>query len=255
MSCTIVTAFFRSPSKHSSDKYDTWMTNFLTTVNNEMVIFCDHTSFEFIKSLRKNFISKTILIQIEIEDLYCYKFVDYWKKDFERDTEKHIHNINLYIIWNEKPMFVRKAMNLNAFNSEFFMWCDIGCFRNKEELELFEYEFPSKAFMETAKRDRMYFLNIEPFNSGDFDISTDFQHVNRICAALCIGHHDIYEEYVDIYYKYLNMYMNKNNFAGKDQNIIASMYVCHPEMFELVQPVIGEGNPWFYLQRLCLKAV
>ena len=261
MSCTIVTAYFKSPSKYTTTSYDEWITNFLTTIDNEMVIFCDRVSFDFISNLRAPFASKTIIVVIEIEELYCSRmqFMEYWRKDIIRDNEKYIHNINLYIIWNEKPMFVGKVMKSNPFNSEFFMWCDIGCFRYKEELELFKKPFPSKEFLNSAKKDKMYFLNINPFYKSDFEVLSNgltksFEYVNRIGGTMFIGHKNIFEKYADMYYNYLIKYMNNDYFAGKDQNIMASMYVLHPDLFNLVTPVVGEGNPWFYLQRFLLLA-
>lgn len=260
MSCTIVTAYFRSPSKYNDTSYDEWITNFLTTIDNEMVIFCDRVSFDFILKLRNNFGNKTRIVIIELEDLYCSKpeFIQYWRKDVERDIERSIHNINLYIIWNEKAMFVGKVMKANPFKSEFFMWCDIGCFRYKEELYLFKNEFPSKSFLKSAKKDKMYFLNIYPFHSSDFTVlpngmTKSFQYVNRIGGTMFIGHKDIFEKYIDTYYDNMIKYMNNDYFAGKDQNIIASVYVLNQSMFCLVNPVVGEGNPWLYLQRFLLR--
>ena len=262
MSCTIVTAYFKSPSKYNTASYDEWMSNFLTTVDNEMVIFCDRGSFEFITNLRANFANKTRVVSIELEQLYCSQpqFMEYWKKDIARDCERNIHNINLYIIWNEKAMFVGKVMKANPFKTEFFMWCDIGCFRYKEEVNLFKKEFPSKKFLKSAKKDKMYFLNICPFEKEDFAIlpnglTGEFKYLNRIGGTMFIGHKDIFEKYIELYYNCMIAYMNQDYFAGKDQSIMATMCVLYPEIFHLVTPVDGEGNPWFYLQRFLLLEV
>jgi len=67
------------------------------------------------------------------------------------------------------------------------------------------------------------------------------------------GHKDIFETWIEIFYRYMNLYMMNDYFTGKDQNIIASIYVLHPELFRLVRPVEGMGNPWFYLQRFFLE--
>lgn len=261
MSCTIVTAYFKIPSKYTTNSYDGWITNFLTTVDNEMVIFCDKVSFDFILNLRKPFANKTRIVIIELEDLYCSQphFLKYWEKDIKRDVENRIHNINLYIIWNEKAMFVGKVIKANPFNTDFFMWCDIGCFRYKEELHLFKNEFPSKNFLESAEKDKMYFINISPFQKNDYEIlpnglTNQFNHVNRIGGTMFIGHKDIFQKYIEMYYSYMNTYMNNDYFTGKDQNIMATMYILHPDLFRLVKPIDGEGNPWFYLQRFFLLA-
>ena len=94
--CTIVTCYYKFPSKHSIDNYNEWMTNFLTTIDNPMVIFCDDTMVSKIKDLRKEFQSKTHIICLPLHETYCAqeKYMNYWKKDWGRDIEKHIHNPN-----------------------------------------------------------------------------------------------------------------------------------------------------------------
>ena len=258
--CTIVTCYYKSPSKHSLNSYQEWMTNFLTTVDNEMIIFCDIESFDYISALRKPFEESTHIYVYPLEDMYCAypQYMKYWEKDLERDIEKHIHNKNLYMIWNEKSMFIHRAMSINPFETDFFMWCDIGCFRYPEELSLFKDGWPSDTFLRTACKDKMYFLNITPFESEDFvkkenGLTRSFEYVTRIGATMFLGHKDIFETWIETFYKYMNLYMMNNYFTGKDQNIIATIYALHPELFRLVQPVEGEGNPWFYLQRFFLQ--
>lgn len=258
--CTIVTCYYQSDAKHSLESYRQWMTNFLTTVDNEMIIFCDQESFAYISEVRKPFEEKTHIYVFPMEEMYCAypHYVEYWKKDLQRDVERHIHNINLYMIWNEKSMFVHRAMTVNPFETDFFMWCDIGCFRSPEELSLFQKEWPSETFLQSARKDKMYFLNITPFEEGDAQVfpnglTRSFEEVTRIGATMFLGHKDVFETWIETFYKYMNIYMVNDYFAGKDQNIIASIYVLHPELFRLVHPVEGQGNPWFYLQRFFLE--
>jgi hypothetical protein len=258
--CTIVTCYYRSPAKHTNTQYDEWMENFLTTVENEMVIFCDEESFNKVMILRKDFEDITQVYIMPLNETYCgnENYQKLWKKDWERDIERGIHNPNLYMIWNEKAMFVYRVMQINPFNTEFFCWCDIGCFRNKEDLILFKNGWPRTEFLKTAQKDKMYFLNITPFEEGDFKkypngLTRSFEQVTRIGATIFLGHYNIFETYVEKFYKYMNDYISKDYFAGKDQNIIATLYVMHPELFKLVRPVQGEGDPWFYLQRHFLK--
>lgn len=257
--CTIVTCYYRSPAKHSTDDYDKWMTNFLTTVNNEMVIFCDEASFVQIQTLRKQFAEITKIIVLPLTETYCCQeqFIPYWIKDWHRDIEKHIHHPNLYVIWNEKSMFVQRVMEMNPFQTDFYCWCDIGCFRDKENVDLFR-SWPSNDFLQSANHDKMYFLNITPFEEEDFKIypsglTRSFKTVTRIGATIFLGHHTIFKKWIQVFYNYMNRYMINDYFTGKDQNIIASIYVLHPELFKLIRPVQGEGDPWFYLQRYFLK--
>lgn len=259
--CTIVTCYYRSPAKHSIQQYDEWMENFLTTVNNEMIIFCDEESFERIKMYRKEYESKTQIYIVPLYDTYCGDSSkhEFWIREWQRDIEQRIHHPNLYIIWNEKAKFVERAMDSNPFKTEFFCWCDIGCFRNKGDLQLFEKEWPSSSFLESAERDKMYFLNITPFQEKDYEIyenglTRSFERVTRIGATMFLGHRTIFKQWITLFYQTMDHYIQENYFAGKDQNIIATMYILYPYLFRLIQPIQGEGDPWFYLQRHFLKS-
>lgn len=260
MSCTIVTCYYRSPAKHSYRQYDEWMENFLTTVHQEMVIFCDKESYEQITEYRKADASKTKIIILPLYETYCGdpSKHDFWMTEWHRDIEKYCHHPNLYIIWNEKAKFVERVMEMNPFETEFFCWCDIGCFRNKWDLPLFEKEWPSKEFLQTAEKDKMHFLYITPFMQRDYvlednGLTRSFERVARIGATIFLGHRDIFKKWIGLFYQTMDSYIQNNYFAGKDQNIIATMYILYPDIFKLVQPVKEEGDPWFYLQRYFLK--
>jgi len=259
--CTIVTCYYRSPAKHTNSQYDEWMENFLKTVENEMVIFCDEESYDKLFNLRKEFEDITHIYVMPLSDTYCGNehYQKVWLKDWNRDIERSIHNPNLYTIWNEKAMFVYRVMQINPFNTEFFCWCDIGCFRNKNEINLFKNGWPSTEFLKSAVRDKMYLLNITPFEEEDFKkypngLTRSFETVTRIGATIFLGHCVVFEKYIELFYKYMNDYISKDYFAGKDQNIIATVYALNPGLFKLIRPVHGKGDPWFYLQRHFLEA-
>jgi hypothetical protein len=258
--CTIVTCYYRSPAKHSLQNYDQWMKNFLMTIHNPMIIFCDEASASTIETYREKDMNKTKIIVLPLYETYCGdpSKHDLWIHDWHRDIEQRIHHPNLYIIWNEKAKFVERAMELNPFDTDFFCWCDIGCFRRQEELYLFEKEWPSSAFLQSAKKDKMYFLNITPFEENDFNIlpnglTHSFERVTRIGATMFLGHKTIFQDYIQLFYETMEQYIKNDYFTGKDQNIIATLYVLKPELFKLIRPIDGEGDPWFYLQRYFLK--
>lgn len=226
-----------------------------------MVIFCDEASFAQLTELRSGLEDITKIYIMPLNETVCGRpnLDEIWKTDWSRDIERSIHHPNLYIIWNEKSMFVFRAMARDPFQTEFFCWCDIGCFRDSEELHYFQKEWPSRAFLEQASKDKMYFLNITPFEESDFivlenGLTQSFERVTRIGATIFIGHRTAFQHWIQLYYKTMDRYITNDYFAGKDQNIIATMYVLYPELFKLVTPVPGEGNPWFYLQRHFLKA-
>lgn len=258
--CTIVSCYYRTKSKHTLSQYDEWMANFLKNINNNMVIFCDKDSYNKICEFRKEYKDITKICILSLEETYCgsNKYKDIWDYNHSIDIEKNIHNPNLYIIWNEKAMFVKRVIKQNPFNTDFFCWCDIGCFRNKDDMYLFKNtEWPTKNFLETARTDKMYFLNLIPFNDNDHIIyknglTRTFERDIRMGGTIFLGHKNVFEEYIKKFYQCMDNYINNNYFAGKDQNIIATLYILFPELFKLINPVKNEGDPWFYLQRYFL---
>lgn len=258
--CTIVTCYYRFPSKHTFSQYDEWMTNFLTTVDTNMVIYCDADWAEKLRMLRYKFASKTHIIIYNIPEMRCasQEILTYWERDWRRDPEQHYHNPLLYILWNEKTEMVKRAIDANPFNTEFFCWCDIGCFRSTEQMHMFT-EWPASSFLNTASRDKMYMLNIEPFQHGDQNVEPNgltkpFTHKARIGGTIFLGHISTWHTWHQVYYDVMKQYMKCDYFTGKDQNIMATIASLYPMLVRLVRPTYDacDGDPWFYLQRYFL---
>lgn len=260
-SCTIVTCYYRFPSKHSYHDYDTWMTNFLTTVDTPIVIYCDHDWVDRLRDLRKGFEHKTHIIPLTWDGMRCGSdnMMQYWKKDLERDHEKSYHNQLLYVLWNEKSEMVKRVIDVNPFGTDFFCWCDIGCFRTRDNIETFKH-WPARSFLESAVKDKMYVLNIEPFEKEDYNVlpnglSQTFQYKQRIGGTIFLGSATVWTEWHRLYYDTMDKYMQEDYFAGKDQNIMASVAVMYPNIVQMVTPTRApyDGDPWFYLQRYFLE--
>lgn len=256
--CTIVTCYYRFPSKHSFEEYDQWMTNFLTTVETPMVIYTDGQSIEKIKRLRQWAEDKTIIIDRPFNTTFCAqeKYMEYWIKDWQRDYEKQIHNPRLYIVWNEKSKFVEEVMQANYFNTEYFCWCDIGCFRTQENLSNYK-NFPKVE--KIVATNKIQLLNIEPFNQNEIDyvnivkeqqlqnkIINIFQLKCRIGGTIFLGHKDAWNKWIPTFYSMMDTFIANDTFAGKDQDIMAMISLMYPELVNLIRPPTPNG--WFYLQ-------
>lgn len=261
MSCTIVTCYYRFPSKHTFEEYDAWMRNFLCNVDQNMVIYCEQDWVDRLQELRKEFAQKTHIIVLPWAEMRCAAetMLAYFRKDWARDHEQSYHNPLLYILWNEKTDMVRRAISTNPFSSEYFCWCDIGCFRKSEEMEMFQ-NWPSSNFLSTAYTDKMYMLNIHPFDEDDHVVLSNgltrcFRHKTRIGGTIFLGHRNAWNAWHTAYYNTMDSYMRHDYFAGKDQNIMASVAVLYPSLVYLVEPSHNpcDGDPWFYLQRYFME--
>lgn len=248
---TIVTGYFELDiSKASPDKYRLWMSNMLMN-NNPMVIFCDENSYNTINELRKGNETNTRIIITDFEEFLCYRYVNHFHNHMRLDHElKRGHNLFLYMIWNEKSNFLKRAIELNPFNSDYFLWVDIGCFRlpNTEFLN-----WPNPKRIEEIPKDKVLLLSVEPFSPIELSIYKledlpNFQRANRIGAPIFGGGKEILLKWHQLYYQMLECFIINNRFIGKDQSIMNSVYLINREICELISWKTPCNNMWFYLQ-------
>jgi|688.fasta_scaffold418332_2 hypothetical protein len=245
---TIVSAFFnfKKNKYNSNDIYKFWGSNLFPNLNKNLVVFTDEDCYDFICSLRiDNLKEKTRIIKIKIEDFYMYKYIDYLKKDLERDHEKSYHNIELYMIWNEKMSFIKKAIELNFFNSSYYAWCDFGYVRNPNYNDLYMQNFPN---VENLIENKIYMLNIDyNFTINDFldPFNKNYRYISNIIGAgFIIGKKELLINMIDIYYnKIMTHYIDNDMFIGKDQTLFVSLYLSNPNLVKLIK---GDNDHFCY---------
>ena len=142
---TIVTALYKIKSKYSSDFYLKWVENLLK-LDKPIIFFIDPSIANIIKSKRSNkYENKTIWVELEMKDFYTYqKYLFFFKKAYKIDEErKENHTIELYLIWAEKVVFLKKAIDANLFSSFCFYWIDAGLLRESNYSDNFLEQWPS----------------------------------------------------------------------------------------------------------------
>ena len=75
----------------------------------------------------------TVVITLNITDTMVYNMLtpDQWTMMEELDPERgNGHNRLLYSVWNEKTNFMLTAAEKNYFDSDYFVWLDIGAVRH-----------------------------------------------------------------------------------------------------------------------------
>lgn len=256
--CTLVTAFYDFRfKKHTNENYDIWIRNFLENTDSYMVIYTDSDeTANYLLQYRKQFLQKTKIIVEPLDKLYCYQptYQEYWLKDYRRDHENTYHNPYLYIIWNEKSMFMFKTYVLNPFKTDFYAWVDIGMVREPKYIELLK-TFPSAKRLATLNKKKAYVLSIEPFTETELKESVpseSFRHKNRIGGGMIICSKIILDRWVQEYYNMLQKFVEHDLFAGKDQSIMANLYLqFKDDLLELVVPKKEDftimDNKWFYM--------
>jgi hypothetical protein len=248
---TIVTAYFELEiSKASHDKYTEWMQNMLA-IDNPMIIFCDSQSFDIIQSFRSNKLDKTNIIITDFSEFYSYRYYKYFLQHYNNDLEQFRgHNILLYMIWNEKSHFLKRAIELDQFKTDYFLWVDIGCFR-RPNTEFINWPNPKR--ISEMPKDKVLLLSVYPFEIDELSCSSKqelppFQFKNRIGAPIFGGGKEVLIKWHTLYYDMLEYFISIDRFIGKDQSIMNSVYLLNREICELVNWKEGCTDPWFYLQ-------
>ena len=146
------------------------------------------------------------------------------------------------MIWAEKVHFVKCAIEMNPFQSDSFLWVDIGCFREPSVLQ-----WPNKALIPK----KVLTLLVTPFEEEELQCTKEtlpsFLTTNRIGATIFGGGKEALLRYHDLYYEMVEYFIQTGRFIGKDQSILNSVYLLNPDLFELVKPGSCK-DPWFYLQ-------
>ena len=133
---TIVTAYYnlKRLSKHSEANFKKWNARFFSLSDN-MVIFSDWDSLKRIIALRRNSRGCTLLVRQKLSDTEMFHLTD-WDSQHSIDPEKAKHHVALYIIWDQKPLWMEAVAKQNPFQSTHFFWADSGQFRDDVFSEL-----------------------------------------------------------------------------------------------------------------------
>lgn len=244
---TIVSSYYPMKSKHSIEEYKEWINNLFGNVPFNLIFFTNKEYTPFIKDIRKNF-SNTKVLTLEFEELEVFKKypLQFWKKQKHLDHEEN-HTPELYAMWYEKKEFVKKAIELNPFDSEYFIWTDAGICRDKNWIPHLK-NYPKSNLI---PKNKILINKIKDFS--DKDMYYDFQYTTEnVGAGILAGNKEAWRNYEILYNKIYNLYINDNRFVGKEQNIMTTMCITNPELFTLynsndTKSDKYEYNKWFSL--------
>ena len=257
---TVVTAFYPMKSKMGREKYLQLIRQFWPALPQcRLLFFTDPSLKEEIEgALEGRLESRTQIICTPFEKLSAFTEFDptIWRYTEEFDPEKSDrstgHSPELYAIWYEKKEFVRRAIELNPFQSEYFVWCDAGIGRCPEWLPLIQ-GFP------TSKRiphGQMLVLEVEGLQPDDFEpggkdgLGQDFsRRIATVGGGILASDRVGWNRWSKAYDAMLLRYLMVGRFIGKDQNIMASMILEDPSLAICVEAPsrLGSTLLWFYL--------
>jgi hypothetical protein len=249
---TVVTAYYPVKSKHKVDKYLEWIRQFWPAVPCNLVFFTDPHLVKPVESLLEGRKGQTIVAGVPFQELNAFHAMSpaIWQLTGLKDPEREIHTPELYALWYEKKEFVRRAIQMNPFGSEFFVWCDAGICRYKEYIPYLN-NFP---VVERLPRGKMLVLQVSPFQDEDKapkgdGICGDFLRRNAVGGGILASDQAGWTAWSAAYDAMFMRYWVAGRFVGKDQSIIASVALEQPDLFQLVSPPDGVPGllKWFYL--------
>lgn len=247
---TIVTAYFRTTSKTHTSFYDDWMKNMLG-LQDAMVIFTQADVIPQIKEFRSHALNRTAIVPMELEDLPIASLYsqEFWQGQMEKNPWKRKHrSYHLLWIWLSKTWFATQAIRMNLFQSDLFVWSDIGCFRggsgafhNKTMIRHPEKVPPNEMLQMAHRTPNPPKEEIWGNSKHDKD---HFYHSGSQFAA--------YKDTWWIFHKYfletIDKFLEKNMFIGEDQHILQSVCLQHPEICAYATPDQVNDNKYFGLR-------
>lgn len=268
---TLVTAYFplAEQSKYNERTYELWIANLLENIITPMIVYTTSKFAEKVRQNRSNLVYSGVnnlrIVETTLEECYTYKrYKAEWIDQHAKDPENKIHSPMLYVIWNEKSRFLRDGAVLNPFNTTYFLWVDIGCFRYPSRSLMQKYRYwPSPSSMKnaTVAGTKIVLLSVGRFTEkenqwslqakamGLEDLGPRFlKNDNRIGGGIFGGARDIIDYWCTQYYDILDKYILSGRFSGKDQHIMATLALKYPQIVSVISPPVGyKNNIWFYL--------
>ena len=263
---TIVTAYFRIRSKHKGSEYDQWMSNFLSIQDN-MVIFTEPDMVEKIQAMRSSFghLNKTIIVEMpslraspisRLAGPYC-KYGNtkknklcskrFWSNQLDKDVEKIIHrSYRLFWVWLSKSWFVIQAIeHFNyVFESKFFMWSDIGCFRDEGYNSKRIVRYPEMVPDNTVLWEAHHLPSPPPDDPIFCDKPKHFYHSGSQGA----GTIQTWKHFHDQFAKTVDGFLDHDYFIGEDQCILQAACLQTPNLCAYVPFDQVNDNYYFGLR-------
>jgi hypothetical protein len=263
---TVVSCWYELKAKFNNNVYREWIKNFISIVNNfNLVIFTDKNSYNFLKDMvnGKNNIK---IVLYEIEEFYNYKYKDYWIINHQNN---HLLNQKicwqLSMLWSEKIFFIKKTKQENYFNTnnDWYIWCDIGYFRNRwndsNTLELQNWCHTDK--FNNFNKNSIYYGLVNKNINNIIDIINNENEIGlpkinippdqiSVAGGFFIIHKDNIEWWSDTYDQKLQLYFKNDYLVKDDQIIIINCIIKNRDRFILCEENNSKYNNWFMFQRI-----
>ena len=234
---TIVSAFFKIPSKQPYSTYQPYLNRFFRSIRCQTIFFTSQDVFQDIESMGHNLSLITFVIMTMDECKAWERGREFWNRQKERDPERY-HTTELAAIWYEKKEFVLRALSLS--DADQFIWCDAGCVRNDESERAFIH-FGCRGMPLNDDTLHIQHIRIQPYRP--FYVYPEY----RFAAAIMAGNRTAWKQYKSIYDVVLTDYDKEGISGTSDQHIMGSCYDRQPSFFTTHTPTCTHIDHWFFM--------
>jgi len=228
---TIVSCYYLLPNnkKRSIESYMNWISIFLTHCTSPIVMFSDGPIADQMDAFRKTCPDKWLLVRTPLNDLHFGSQAELQYME-DRSRGRPI-TPDVMRIWMNKSHLLSQVAKTNPFNTESFIWCDAGCWRDPEFAKVYAPGWPRAP---PKALTCSWLGTMEDFRTLDNKNST-------------------FEEFVDYY---MGQLVNKPSFTGGifggDKEAIRNFTEIFTKIFDICR---SRGIPIDGDQELCGTAV
>lgn len=254
---TVVTAFFHLDAFRKGDKgrvtpdmYREWFRKFKYILN-PLIVYTDSSEFaQLVKVIRDN-ASNTVVVEVNRNSFWAFAHYQKISELYsQNDYPKHYPNTVIpgyACVQMAKYDALERAREQNFFSTEYYMWLDVGYFRDRTSTNYF---FLSKPY---GFNDSLVAINLVSAKSSmDIPITTIF-HRNLVWVGggLVFMHRELVLPFTR-QFREAASYVLSRNLMNTDQQIVYAMYsregraALHPRI-ELVLHRPPTDNQWFHL--------
>ena len=274
MKITFSTCYYILKAKYEVNIFLHWCENFLSIMTKCNIVF--YTNKETLQILNLNSLIKRYLqnenirvVIYNLEDFHTYNYKSKWKSNHSNNyLLNSISSWKLNMLWNEKIHMVKKTMDEKYFDTDFFGWCDVGYFRNRDDdintREMSLSSWPNPIFFEKMDTSKIHYAMINNDNSFLIMLYSLINNKNEnglpsspippyqvsISGGFFICHKDKLNWWHETYYSKLKLYFDNNYLIKDDQMIIIDCIFTELNNFNLAMEKNKKYDNWFMFQRI-----
>jgi hypothetical protein len=259
MEITFASCFYVLKSKFDATDYQQWMQNLISIVNHfNLVIFTDDQSISYLPSIASN--QRIKIIKKSKKEWQTFEYKNNWIENHNKNSLLNQSTCwELNALWSEKINFVKEVADKKYFDTEFYGWCDIGYFRNRDidTNTVLLSEWASPRIINTLDKSKVYYALVH--NNYDY-INMLVDAVNNnvelphnqvsIAGGFFLLHNSLIDWWHNTYYNMLTEFFRKHWLVKDDQLIIVYCVFKNIDRFIITSDSVNYKDTWFMFQRL-----